>query len=219
MARRDLFVASALGALALSGCQVRSEPKGDPALVGPPPLQGAVEMHGAAGAQPGTAQESHPFSVDDMLAMERLSDPQVSPDGRWVAYVVRTTDLEANRGRTDLELAPLDGPPGEGVRRLTTDPDADHSPRWMPDGKGLLFLSTRSGSSQVWRIAVDGGEATQVTDFPIDVENLQLFEDGERVAFTMEVYPDAATLAETARARSPRLRRRAASASRHPSLA
>jgi dipeptidyl aminopeptidase/acylaminoacyl peptidase len=196
MALWDRFVVLTLWPLVLAGCQGPSELKGEPALVAPAQPFGAGETHATGGALPGSAQVSHPFSVEDMLAMERLSDPQVSPDGRWVAYVVRTTDLEANRGRTDVELAPLDGP-ASAIRRLTTHPDADHSPRWLADGKSLLFLSTRSGSSQVWRLAIGGGEATQVTDFPLDVENLQLFEDGERIAFTMEVYPDAATLQET----------------------
>ncbi len=203
MARWKLFVALASGIAGLAGCQGQGQGEhgGEAALVSAPVPRGgvaAVEAGAVGGARPGTAEDSHPFSVEDMLAMERLSDPRVSPDGRWVAYVVRTTDLAANRGRTDLELAPLEVSPG-AVRRLTTHPDTDHSPRWLPDGKGLLFLSTRSGSSQVWRIAVDGGEAEQVTDFPLDVENLQLFADGKRLCFTMEVYPDAATLQETAK--------------------
>ena len=65
------------------------------------------------------AQDTHPFSVRDMLAMDRISDPQVSPDGRHVAFVVRQTDLEANRGRTDLWLVATDG---GGLRRLTIAP-------------------------------------------------------------------------------------------------
>ena len=53
--------------------------------------------------------ESHPFSIHDMVAMERIGDPQVSPDGRQIVFVLRTTDLEANRGRTDLWLVGTDG--------------------------------------------------------------------------------------------------------------
>ena len=141
------------------------------------------------------AQDTHPFSVRDMLAMGRISDPQVSPDGGRVAFVVRETDLEANRGRTDLWLVGTDG---GGLRRLTSHPDADSNPRWSPDGRSIWFLSSRSGpgpegrcaSSQVWKIPVDGGEAQQVTDEPLDVGNLLVSPDGRHIAYTMEVFPD-----------------------------
>jgi len=136
------------------------------------------------------AGETHPFSVHDMLAMERISDPQVSPDGAWVSFTLRTTDLEADRGRTDVWIAPVSGD-GTGARRLTTDPASDHGARWMPDGASLVFLSTRGGSSQVWRLRLAGGEAEQVTDLPLDVSNLAVFPDGERLLFTLDVYPDS----------------------------
>ena len=133
------------------------------------------------------AGETHPFSIDDMLAMDRISDPQVSPDGQYIAFVLRKTDLEANRGRTDLWLVGADG---AGLRRLTTHPENDSNPRWAPDGKSIYFLSSRSDSSQVWRIHIDGGEAEQITDLPLDAANLLVSPDGRHVAFTMEVFPD-----------------------------
>ncbi len=148
-----------------------------------------ILLQGAASVARG--QEMHPFSIHDMVAMDRISDPQASPDGRQVAFVVRTTDLEANRGRTDLWLVGADG---SGLRQLTTHPESDSSPRWAPDGKALWFLSSRSGSSQVWRIAIDGGEATQVTDEPLDVGNLIVSPDGRHIGFTMEVFPGCETV-------------------------
>jgi dipeptidyl aminopeptidase/acylaminoacyl peptidase len=138
--------------------------------------------------------KTHPFSVHDMLAMDRLSDPQVSPDGNWIAFVLRRTDLEANKGRTDLWLIRTDG---TGLRQLTTHPEGDSNPRWAPDGESIWFLSTRSGSSQVWRIRIDGGEAEQITDEPLDVGNLIVSPDGNCIAFTMEVFPDCKTPTET----------------------
>lgn len=145
------------------------------------------------GADP--AQTStHPFSVHDMLAMERLSDPRVSPDGGRVVFVLRTTDLKANAGKTDLWLVRTDG---SGLRRLTSHPANDHDPRWMPDGKTIFFLSSRSGSSQVWRIRVDGGEAEQVTDLPLDVGTLNFSPDGSQMAISLEVFPDANSPAAT----------------------
>ncbi|MBW8038622.1 MAG: S9 family peptidase [Planctomycetes bacterium] len=134
---------------------------------------------------------THPFSVHDMLAMDRISDPQVSPDGRGIVFVLRKTDLQDNRGRTDLWIIGVDG---KGHRRLTSHPENDFNPRWTPDGKSIWFISTRSESSQVWRIRVDGGEADQVTDVPLDVANLLVSPDGLNIAFTMEVFPDCNTV-------------------------
>jgi len=133
-----------------------------------------------------TPEAPHPFTVHDLLAMDRVSGQTVSPDGNRIVFTLRKTDLEANKGRTDLWLVGTDG---KGLRRLTTDPAGDSNPCWSQDGKAIIFLSTRSGSSQVWRIAVDGGEALQVTKQPLDVGNLILSPDGSKMAFTMEVFP------------------------------
>jgi dipeptidyl aminopeptidase/acylaminoacyl peptidase len=135
---------------------------------------------------PAEAQsQSQAFCVYDMLAMDRISDPQVSPDGRTIVFVVRKTDLDANRGRTDLWLVNVDG---DGLRRLTTHPENDSNPRWMPDGRSVLLISNRTGSAQVWRIPIDGGEAEQVTRQPLDASNLVVSPAGSHIAFTMEVF-------------------------------
>ncbi len=131
--------------------------------------------------------KTHPFSVHDMLAMDRISDPQVSPDGKWVVFVLRNTDIEANKGRTDLWLV---GSDGTKLRQLTTHPEADTNPRWAADSKTIFFISSRSDSSQIWRIRIDGGEAEQITDQTLDVSNLVVSPDGKHIAFTMEVFPD-----------------------------
>ncbi len=130
--------------------------------------------------------QSHPFSVHDMLAMDRIAEPQVSPDEQWIVFTLRKTDLEANKGRTDLWLIGTDG---KNLTQITTHPDADFNPVWSSDGKTIFFISTRSGSSQVWKIRKDGGEAQQVTDEPLDVANLIISPDGNYIAFTMEVFP------------------------------
>jgi dipeptidyl aminopeptidase/acylaminoacyl peptidase len=130
--------------------------------------------------------ETHPFSVHDMLAMDRISDAQVSPDGKTVVFVVRATDLAANRGANDLWAVGMDG---TGLRRLTSHSAADVNPRWSADGKTIYFLSTRSGSSQIWQIAIGGGEATQVTTLPLDIGSFRVSPDGARIAFSAEVFP------------------------------
>ncbi len=136
---------------------------------------------------PAGAGETHPFSVHDMLAMDRISDPQVSPCGKYVAFTVRVTDLEANRGRTDIWMVGVDG---KGLRRLTTHPENDWNPRWDPSGDGIFFLSSRSGSVQVWRLPLAGGEARQVTDLPLDAGNLVVSPDGKHLAVTVRVFPE-----------------------------
>ena len=132
------------------------------------------------------ATESHPFSIHDMLAMERISEPAVSPDGKWIVFTLRVTDLDANRGRTDLWCTDSEG---KVLSRLTSHPAADFNPRWSADGQSIYFLSTRSGSSQVWRIRRNGGEAEAITALPLDVSNLVVSPDGKNLAFSLEVFP------------------------------
>jgi dipeptidyl aminopeptidase/acylaminoacyl peptidase len=137
-------------------------------------------------ALPAGAAETHPFSIHDMLAMERISDPRVSPDGTEVAFTVRATDLEANRGRLDLYVAATDG---SRVRRLTSHEAADSQPRWSTDGRSLFFVSTRSGQAQVWRLSLDGGEAQPVTRLPLDVDALEVAPGGRHLVLSMAVFP------------------------------
>jgi len=141
----------------------------------------------------GVGEASHPFSIHDMLSMDRVSDFHVSPAGSHIVFVLRKTDLEANAGRTDLWTVDVQG---QNLRQLTTSPEADFNPCWSPDGQFIWFLSTRSGSCQVWRLPVQGGEARQMTDLPLDVGNLIVSPTGRHIAFTLDVFPNT-TVPET----------------------
>jgi len=149
-------------------------------------LVGFIMMAFGVAILAGQIQETHPFSIHDMLAMDRISEPQASPDGKWVVFALRKTDLAANRGRNDLWLVGIDG---TGLRQLTVNPASDFSPQWARDGKSIWFISTRSGSSQIWRIPVDGGEPEQKTNFPLAVGGFLLSPDGSRIALAMEIFP------------------------------
>lgn len=132
------------------------------------------------------AKTTHPFTVHDLLAMDRIASPAVSPDAKAVVFSVRVTDLEANKGRNDLWIAGTDG---KNVRRLTTHPSGDSDPCWHPAGRTVYFLSGRSGSQQVWKIETDGGEAVQVTDLSLDVNAFRLSPDGRSLLLAVDVFP------------------------------
>ena len=148
-----------------------------------------------ASAPPHLSQP-HAFGVHDMLQMERLGAPQPSPDGQRVAFTVRSWDAESNKSTTNLWIAPADG---SKPRQLTAAKGkSDSSPVWSPDSRTIAFVSNRSGQSQIWTIGLDGGEATQLTSCPVDVDNLRWSPVGSHIAFSAEVYPNA-SLAATAK--------------------
>jgi dipeptidyl aminopeptidase/acylaminoacyl peptidase len=159
---------------------------------------GTAALGAAAVPASTSTSTSAPFTARDLNTFARVSDPQVSPDGRYVVFTQRETDLDANRGRTDLWLLELGAAraatPVPALRQLTRHPAADGSGRWAADGAGIYFLSSRSGSSQVWYIGLAGGEAQQVTDLPLDVGSFEVSPRGDRLALSMEVFPDCATL-------------------------
>ncbi len=140
---------------------------------------------------PAAARAQHPFNVRDLVAMDRVGAPAVSPDGRSIVFTLSTLDLDANRRRSDLWIVDT---AGGAPRRFTADPATEVSPVWSPDGGSIFFLSSRSGSMQVWRQPVAGGEAVAVTALPLDVGSFVLSPDGRMLAVSLEVFPDCATL-------------------------
>jgi dipeptidyl aminopeptidase/acylaminoacyl peptidase len=143
--------------------------------------------------------ETHPFGVRDLVMLDRASSPVASPDGRFVVFVRRKTDLDADKGRTDLWIMKADG---SGLRQLTTSAASESSPAWL-SATTVAFLSSREGATakgtmQVWAIDVDGGEARRLTDLPVDVDALRTSRDGKQLVVSAETYPDCTDLACTA---------------------
>src|SRR5258706_14669210 len=102
------------------------------------------------------AAQRHAITIDSYLALKNVSDPQLSPNGRWVAYTIGTVSLQDNRTIARIWLAEL--ATGQ-TRTLTQGPGSDRSPRWAPDGKSLAFISSRQGGPQIWVLQLTGGEA------------------------------------------------------------
>jgi dipeptidyl aminopeptidase/acylaminoacyl peptidase len=136
------------------------------------------------------------FTVEDLVNMERVGSPAVSPDGTRVVYTVRSTDLDKNRGHTELWMVDLRAAK-PAPKRLTSHASSSADPEWSALGDAVYFLSTRSGSSQVWRLPAAGGEPTRVTDLPLDVDSYRVAPTGDRIAFSSSVFRDCADLACT----------------------
>src|ERR1700716_3206823 len=135
-----------------------------------------------------SAQEAakHPITFDDMIKLHRIAEPQVSPDGKWVAYTVTTPDMEANRNASNVWVVSAAGGPAMQL----TQSGHDSSPVWSPDGKTLAFLSSRGGDSQVYLLSMEGGEAHALTKLSTGADMVKWSPDGKTIAFTSSVYPD-----------------------------
>ena len=126
------------------------------------------------------------ITFNDLIAMHRLSEPQLSPDGKWIAYTVGTPLLETNRTSRDIWVVSTAG----GEPRQMTRGGSDTRPRWSPDGRKIAFLSARAGTPQVYWIKAEGGEATRLTAISTGADNELWSPDGKFVAFVSSVYPD-----------------------------
>ena len=133
-----------------------------------------------------TAQKL-PFDVYALLKIARISEAQISPDDKLVAFTVQTVDLEQNTKPKQIFVVPLTG----GVpKRITNDGTDNERPRWSPDSKRIAYISNRGGSSQVWLMDQDGGNAKQVTNLATEAGGVLFAPSGKKLVFTSEVYPD-----------------------------
>ena len=147
---------------------------------------GAVAANTASATQRG-------FTVEDMVSMARIDAPIISPDGSKLIYQIRSTDLDKNRGHIELWMMELSAQNPVPKQLTKTDGNSNNA-AWSTRGDTVYFMSNRSGSTQVWRLPIAGGEASKVTDFPVDVESFRVSPIEDRIAVSLEVFRDCADL-------------------------
>ena len=127
------------------------------------------------------------LTFDDFIRIRRVGDPQISPDGTRIAFVVSVVDREKDLYHRDIWIVPAKG--GE-PRPLTSNPASDSQPRWSPDGKKIAFISSRSGTPQIWIMPSDGGEARQITDISTGASGPMWSPQGTHLAFISTVFAE-----------------------------
>jgi dipeptidyl aminopeptidase/acylaminoacyl peptidase len=167
-------------------CTLRA--RAHPSLVGFALLCVGCVLVAAAAPAMAASSKRRMLSVDDAFKLGEVGDPQISPDGRWVAYTVTTSDLDEDTARTRIWMLPAEG--GDAISVSAEDWDSS-SPRWSPDGKYLAFLSARSkdepsqDKAQVYTLFREGGEAVQRTDTAQGVEFFAWSPEGKRMLLVL----------------------------------
>ncbi|MBX9679837.1 MAG: S9 family peptidase [Gemmataceae bacterium] len=133
-----------------------------------------------------------PMQIDDLFEFKRLSDPQISPDGKWVVYVQGDASLETNKVVSTLRLASTEPKKGS-LKQLTDGKSSARHPRWSPDGQWILYESSVEGVSQLFAISPEKGEPKQLTKISTGANNALWSRDGKQVAFVSSVWPEFST--------------------------
>ena len=129
------------------------------------------------------AAQNRSYTIEDLLKVRRVGDPQVSPNGRRVAFTIGDVNFDGNRAVNQIYVVQIDG---SGLKQLTSGEKSSSAPRWSPDGKKIAYTT----GGQVWIMDDDGGDKTQVTKISSGAAAPVWSPDGKWIAFTSDVYPD-----------------------------
>ena len=133
---------------------------------------------------------ARPMTGTDLAMMKRLSGAAASPDGTLIVYQLRETDLEANKGKTDLYMLKLGTPNAQPVKFASKPDKNEHDPAFAPDGKSIFYISNESGSEQIWRYDLASGAAIQASNFKADVGGFKISPDGLKFAVWGDIARD-----------------------------
>jgi dipeptidyl aminopeptidase/acylaminoacyl peptidase len=128
--------------------------------------------------------QQQPFDASALLQLVRIGDPQLSPDGKWVAFSTQTVDVANNTKPKQIYVVPLSGGPPRKIA------DSAERPRWSPDSKRIAFVSDRAGSAQLWMMDADGANPKQITNLAAEAGGVVYSHDGKNLVFTSDVFPE-----------------------------
>lgn len=129
------------------------------------------------------AQDAQPFTIESMMKVRRVGDPQISPNSKRVAFTIGDVNFDANRVVTQVYVMQL---AGGDMKALTSGDRSATNPRWSPDGKKIAYVT----GSQIWVMDDDGSDKQQVTKIATGAAGPVWSSDGKWLAFTSDVYPD-----------------------------
>jgi Tol biopolymer transport system component len=156
-----------------------------------------------AGAQTSQPAAKRPLRVGDLYRLRDVRDPQLSPDGAWVAYSVSAIDSAKDKSDSDVWMTSWDG---TQTVRLTSSPESESSPRWSPDGRYLAFLSGRQEGkgAQLWLLDRRGGEAQRVSQVRGGISDYAWSPDSKRIVLVVEEETDTIAAKDTGEKKTPK---------------
>ena len=149
------------------------------------------------------AQTKRPLRSSDLYRLKDVRDPQLSPDGGWIAYTVTTVDSAKDKSDNDIWMTSWDG---STTIRLTSSPESESTPRWSPDGRYVAFMSGRQEGkgAQVWLLDRRGGEAQRITQLRGGVSDMAWSPDSKRLVLVVDEETDSIARKDTAEHKIPK---------------
>jgi len=127
------------------------------------------------------------FTIEDLYKIKSIGSPLISNDGSKIVFTITESDLKSAKSNTEIYLMNVDG---TNQKQLTNNEAADFNPIWKSDDSGIIFTSTRTGSSQLFCLPISGGEAKQIIDYELGINSAKLSSDGKSIIFQAAIFPE-----------------------------